>query len=510
MPYHCAKAVCATFCQRIAGALIPIFGPDFPSLCTPADTPEYSRMVINPEIVARATRDAEIFRRMYNNVPATDASSSAASVGVGLGRDRVRDRDRDRDRDRRVMLRDPYEEGRSHQLQLQLHRQHQQPHPHPHPYQQHQHHHHHQAPRHHHPRLRKTFMERQPDESPYPGTGTGTGTDTEGETSPTTTDRSSVADERYIYSPGPPGAPAPASTAAVIPSFRTHSGWTPANMLPHYEAPGPSPWLSAVPRLASTSAGSGGTTAAGPPLGPPHPRRHAHPHSHPNPVHLPPPPPRLPRVFPPHTLEAAASAAAAAAAAAAMATTSISKTAYPSPQKHHAWRAATPAATPGPGPGPGCKRSADHIVDSDYERECGEDKAEAPGESHATTQSTNTAAASPTGRRPQKPDLRRCHGGPAGGSGSGGGAADKNAALLLMNLSFRDSVGGCGPAATPAPAGGGRSTTAGRGAPARGGSGDSGRDDDAGTAASSATSSPRGYAGDGSFRRAKRIRSSSM
>ncbi|KAK4185090.1 hypothetical protein QBC35DRAFT_390262 [Podospora australis] len=58
MPYYCAKAVCATFCHQIAGALIPIFGPDFPSECIPEGAPGYKRMIIDPEIVARARREA--------------------------------------------------------------------------------------------------------------------------------------------------------------------------------------------------------------------------------------------------------------------------------------------------------------------------------------------------------------------------------------------------------------------------------------------------------------------
>lgn len=65
MPYSCAKAVCATFCYRIAGALIPIFGPSFPSLCAPPDSPDYGRMTIDPSIVASATREAELNRRHH-------------------------------------------------------------------------------------------------------------------------------------------------------------------------------------------------------------------------------------------------------------------------------------------------------------------------------------------------------------------------------------------------------------------------------------------------------------
>ena len=65
MPYSCAKAVCATFCYKIAGALIPIFGPSFPSLCAPPDSPDYGRMTIDPSIIASATREAELNRRRH-------------------------------------------------------------------------------------------------------------------------------------------------------------------------------------------------------------------------------------------------------------------------------------------------------------------------------------------------------------------------------------------------------------------------------------------------------------
>ncbi|KAK4160765.1 hypothetical protein QBC43DRAFT_110818 [Cladorrhinum sp. PSN259] len=57
MPYDCAKAVCATFCYKIAGALIPLFGPDFPSLCVPDGAPGFKHMVIDQAIVAQAKRE---------------------------------------------------------------------------------------------------------------------------------------------------------------------------------------------------------------------------------------------------------------------------------------------------------------------------------------------------------------------------------------------------------------------------------------------------------------------
>lgn len=62
MPYPCARAVCATFCVGIAGALIPLFGPSFPSQCTPSDSPYYNEMVIGRRIIIEATEDVERFR----------------------------------------------------------------------------------------------------------------------------------------------------------------------------------------------------------------------------------------------------------------------------------------------------------------------------------------------------------------------------------------------------------------------------------------------------------------
>lgn len=75
MPFACAKAVCATFCAAIAGALIPIFGPDFPSQCISPDAPEHGRMSIDPAIITESAREAELFRRMYANVSSVAASN---------------------------------------------------------------------------------------------------------------------------------------------------------------------------------------------------------------------------------------------------------------------------------------------------------------------------------------------------------------------------------------------------------------------------------------------------
>lgn len=65
MPYQCARAICATFCYPIAGALIPIFGPTFPNTCIPPNNPEFGRMIIDPQLITDATREAEMARRMH-------------------------------------------------------------------------------------------------------------------------------------------------------------------------------------------------------------------------------------------------------------------------------------------------------------------------------------------------------------------------------------------------------------------------------------------------------------
>ncbi|KAI0870974.1 hypothetical protein GGS24DRAFT_510339 [Hypoxylon argillaceum] len=208
MPYQCAKAVCATFCHNISGALIPIFGPDFPALCAQVDAPEYSRMVIDPAIVIRSTREAEYYRRLHGNTPSLGSLSGGGNGNIGPKRDRR-------------VFRSSYDDSSRHH------------------------------PRY---RIRKTYITTPGSEnSPYT-------TDTDGEISPVT-DRSSLARDlpqqptRFLHSPIP----------SVITSLRqghtssgSNSGWTPANVprpLPQlrshteYQTSGPSPWLSAIPRF---------------------------------------------------------------------------------------------------------------------------------------------------------------------------------------------------------------------------------------------------------------------
>lgn len=78
MPYDCAKAVCATFCCDIAPALIPLFGPSFPSECIPRLSPSHGRMVIDPKIIATSSRQAHMFRQM--NATPTPTPTSAPTT----------------------------------------------------------------------------------------------------------------------------------------------------------------------------------------------------------------------------------------------------------------------------------------------------------------------------------------------------------------------------------------------------------------------------------------------
>lgn len=78
MPYTCARAICATFCHEIAGALIPLFGPGFPSECTRPESPAFKDMVISKALITEAARASAASRRthMHRAQPSPPSSSS--------------------------------------------------------------------------------------------------------------------------------------------------------------------------------------------------------------------------------------------------------------------------------------------------------------------------------------------------------------------------------------------------------------------------------------------------
>ncbi|KAI0147598.1 hypothetical protein GGR57DRAFT_505497 [Xylariaceae sp. FL1272] len=231
MPYQCAKAVCATFCWSIAGALIPIFGPDFPSLCIAPEAPDYGRMIIESAIVIQSTREAEHFRRLYSN-----STTSQHGQKTDDGNPSPR-------RDRR-MFRSGYDDAsRNH-------------------------------PRY---RIRKSYL-------PTPGNESMVyTTDTDGELSPNM-ERGSMSREQHHHIQRPVYSSMPSMGTPGRPNHHNISshGWTPAN-LPHghpqtqshshphaqYQTQGPSPWLSAIPRF-TTAAHLAETS---------HPHTNLHPHA---------------------------------------------------------------------------------------------------------------------------------------------------------------------------------------------------------------------------------------
>ncbi|KAH6855786.1 hypothetical protein B0I37DRAFT_350926 [Chaetomium sp. MPI-CAGE-AT-0009] len=80
MPYSCARAICATFCHKIAGALIPLFGPQFPFECIPEKAHGHGRMVISPEIVEQARNDAIALFRPAGALPSPRPSRSVSPL----------------------------------------------------------------------------------------------------------------------------------------------------------------------------------------------------------------------------------------------------------------------------------------------------------------------------------------------------------------------------------------------------------------------------------------------
>lgn len=65
VPFDAAKALAATFCYKIRHVLVPLFGPDFPSLCIhPHDRTRFNRMVIDRSVIQRATQKASYYRSL--------------------------------------------------------------------------------------------------------------------------------------------------------------------------------------------------------------------------------------------------------------------------------------------------------------------------------------------------------------------------------------------------------------------------------------------------------------
>ncbi|KAG5933499.1 hypothetical protein E4U60_004431 [Claviceps pazoutovae] len=79
MPFHCARALCATFCHKISGALIPIFGPDFPSDCTLPESPRFGNMIISQRLIAEAVATAPSRERQPKGTVGGDVVQAGSS-----------------------------------------------------------------------------------------------------------------------------------------------------------------------------------------------------------------------------------------------------------------------------------------------------------------------------------------------------------------------------------------------------------------------------------------------
>lgn len=64
MPYSCAREICLTFCYNIAPALIPLFGPSFPSQCIPPNAQGYEQMRVTRSTIDAATIEIRRFREL--------------------------------------------------------------------------------------------------------------------------------------------------------------------------------------------------------------------------------------------------------------------------------------------------------------------------------------------------------------------------------------------------------------------------------------------------------------
>ena len=72
MPFEAAKAVAARFCYEIRYVLVPVFGPDFVSMCEKYGDPTHLRFDVHPSIIQRCTEA----------VTANQAQSRQSSVAV--------------------------------------------------------------------------------------------------------------------------------------------------------------------------------------------------------------------------------------------------------------------------------------------------------------------------------------------------------------------------------------------------------------------------------------------
>lgn len=114
MPYDCAREVCATFCHDIAPALIPIFGPTFPSDCIPPGSRDFERWSIKQSTIRSATIQSEAFRRHYTALAFESERSFTSSIKVAIRSSPMCDMNPATDRGRRLRIGRKYRELEKH------------------------------------------------------------------------------------------------------------------------------------------------------------------------------------------------------------------------------------------------------------------------------------------------------------------------------------------------------------------------------------------------------------
>ncbi|KAL9125662.1 MAG: hypothetical protein Q9217_005171, partial [Psora testacea] len=85
VPFEAAKAIAATFCWEIRYVLTPVFGLEFPSMCTEPDDPAFLRFSIDRGILLHCTQVADANRAISQEAsqsgsPRTPSSSTMKSL----------------------------------------------------------------------------------------------------------------------------------------------------------------------------------------------------------------------------------------------------------------------------------------------------------------------------------------------------------------------------------------------------------------------------------------------
>lgn len=91
MPFHCARAICVTFCHTIRWVLVPIFGYNFVLDCIPEHSETFGKFKIDNRIVQDAKRQAyiaaandDVARRLRKSKRQANSPRSAPSKPQGL------------------------------------------------------------------------------------------------------------------------------------------------------------------------------------------------------------------------------------------------------------------------------------------------------------------------------------------------------------------------------------------------------------------------------------------